>query len=82
MFPFNIVTSPKAKAIVAFWVPAILAIGGELLNLNLVSGTAQHWVTVALGAVTAIASAFGVYQQPNADPPAAPAVPPAAPPAH
>ena len=42
-------------------VVAVLAAAGELVNLGLVHGTAQHWISTIL----TVAGAAGVYVVPN-----------------
>lgn len=60
------ITSIKAKAIVALIISVIVAVGGQVANLQLVSGDAQHTITVVIGILTAVATSLGVYYQPNA----------------
>lgn len=60
------ITSKSAKAWVALIVTVLLGVAGQVANLNLVSGDAQHTLTVVVGIVTAIATTLGVYQTTNA----------------
>lgn len=49
---------------IAKFLTALAGAGAQILNLGLVDGEAQHWITVVVGVVTAAA----VYLVPNQEP--------------
>lgn len=60
------IVSKSAKAWVALIVTVLVGVAGQVANLNLVSGDAQHTLTVVVGIVTAFATTAGVYVKANA----------------
>lgn len=57
----------KVKQYLKFWVALLTAVL-VAVNQVVISGTAQHWITVALAAL----GALSVYAVPNSVPPSAP----------
>lgn len=76
-----------AKAVAAF-ITAAVGAAGEAITLSLVHGDAAKWVTIGIGAATAVGAYLAVFLAPkNAGPPAEtltpiqpPVVPPVPPP--
>lgn len=64
-----------AKALAAL-ITAAIGAAAEAITLSLVHGDAAKWVTIGIGAATAISSYLTVYLAPSPPPPAVPAVPP------
>lgn len=57
--------SPKAKAITALLVSAVIGAFGSMVQTGIVTGDAIKWVGVATAAVMAVCTTLGVYIVPN-----------------
>lgn len=58
--------SPKAKAIAAFLISAIIGALGQVVSLGILTGDAMKYAEMVTGVLITLGTTYGVYQTPNA----------------